>query len=197
MPKAWTIYLLPKFSLSFAPTGYKYCFIWTFSFMLAVLLQWAPLFHSGVMPSPSSVFPRLLSSAWRETLRRTLVSLILPQNLSLTSITSIILKGAIYICIFPTDTFVSIITEVFIRLFLLYIYLSCLYWWLSAWHSIQNIFSLNISRLCVPKKLATAHSMCIMDRVFWIFEIVNRMTGRACFWEMCSVSAREHLLSTS
>lgn len=62
----------------------------------------------------------------------------------------------------------------------------------------QNIFSFNISRLWVPKKLTTAHSMYGMDRLFWIFKLTNkRVTARVCFWEICSVSSREHLLSTS
>lgn len=56
-------FISPKFLLSFAPTGYKYCFIWIFSCMLTELLHQALLFHSGVMPSPPSIFHRFLSSA--------------------------------------------------------------------------------------------------------------------------------------
>lgn len=56
-------FISPKFLLLFAPTGYKYCFIWVFSCTLTELLHQALLFHSVVMLSPSSMFHRLLSSA--------------------------------------------------------------------------------------------------------------------------------------
>lgn len=60
-----------------------------------------------------------------ETLRHSLVSLFLPQNLSLTSIT---LTGDIHICVFSVDILMPhlITTNTFKRLFLLYIHLSCL-----------------------------------------------------------------------